>query len=273
MGHPILVSGTPHKIQGYVFFIGALFLLFGFASFLERHKFKPFFLRRKVQTDFSASEHVWFTGLLSYRKFIVVTFLLLLPLIANARLSFQTPMPLLQKFSSFPSQLGDWQGMEIASNEWRPKVVGATSTLARGYSDSDGNEVKIFLAYLPIQMQGHELVFHANRIIPVEFIAAKRQVKNWQLGNLHLKTNVLISNESIHQKILIYWYKNTNHYCYNRYLAKISMIVDSFWLNQSNGTVFVMKFTNGSNGSEYNQSRVEDFLGVFLKELVEYLPS
>jgi EpsI family protein len=273
MGHPILVSGTPHKIQGYVFFIGALFLLFGFASFLERHEFKPLFLREKIQPEFGVSERSWFAGFSSFRKFIVVTFLLLLPLIANARLSSQTPIPLLQTFQFFPSQLGDWQGMEIASNEWRPKVIGATNVLARRYWDTDGNEVEIFLSYLPIQMQGKELVFHANRIIPGEFMAVRQQVKVWKLDDMRLKTNVLISNKSIHQEILIYWYRNTDHYFYNRYQAKIAMIFDSFWQNQSNGAVFVLKFKDGSSKPENNQSSLEDFLSIFMKEIEEYLPS
>ncbi len=276
MGYPIFISGTPHKIQGYVVFIGSLFLLYGFAGLLERHSFKPFSFKKKIQSGSRVSEQTWSTGFLSCKKFLVVGFLLLLPFMANVRLLSQASVPPLQKLHSFPLQLGDWRGMEIASNEWQPEIIGATDTLARFYRDADGDEIKIFLSYLPIQKQGQELVFHANRIIPPEFMVARRQVKTWYLDTdlpLHLKTNVLISNVSIHQEILLYWYQNTNHYLHNRYQAKISMIFDSFWQNQSNGVVFVLKFKSSSSGLENDQSKLEDFLSTFMEEIGGYLPS
>ncbi|MCD6388812.1 MAG: exosortase-associated EpsI family protein, partial [Desulfobulbaceae bacterium] len=83
----------------------------------------------------------------------------------------------------------------------------------------------------------------------------------------------LISDESIHQEMLLYWYQNTSHYLHNKYQAKISMIFDSFWQNQSNGAVFVLKFKGSSTESECDQNRLEDFLGSFMNEIAKYLPS
>jgi EpsI family protein len=276
MGNDIFVSGAPHKIQGYIVFVGALFILFGFASFLNRFGTEPIPEQNKIVNENPLSQF-WNQGFSSYRNFILIVFALLIPALIHARLQIQSITPLGQSFRSFPMILGEWRGCELSKNEWRPKVIGATDNLNRLYKDADGNEIKVFVSYLPFQKQGQELVFHANKIIPPEFVNISESIKSWTINaNPHafeLKTAFLPLNRGTRQEMLLYWYRNAGRYSQSKYQAKISMILDSLLHKKSHGSVFVLKVKCSSHKAKVWHNNIQRFLNNFMPEISKYLPS
>lgn len=276
-GNPIFTYGTPHKIHGYVVFIGSLFILFGFASFLKRFRTKPLSKQKEMITSQHPLSQFWTQGFSSYGNLILVVLMVLIPALVHARLQTQSVIPLVQSFKSFPLVLGEWKGCELVEHEWRPEIIGATDSLYRLYKDVDENEIKIFVSYLPIQTQGQELVFHANKIIPPKFVIISQHMKIWNINAnsspFKLKTTFLQLNNGIQNKTLLYWYQNTNHYLHNKYLAKAVMTWDSLLQNRSNGSVFVLMFKSPRHNSNDYEIKLQNFLNDFMYEIRKYLPS
>ena len=276
-GNPIFVSGTPHKIHGYIVFAGALIILFGVASLLER--FRTSLVSRKKQTI--KIEHplsqFWAEGFSSYRNLIIVILMILIPALVHVRLRTQAVTPIAQSFRSFPMVLGGWQGYELTEHEWRPQIVGTTDSLCRLYKDADGNEIKIFVSFMPIQKQGQELVFHANKIIPSVFTNIRQELKIWNLNvntsPVQLKTTLAHRSNGIQHETLLYWYQNTNHYIHNKYQAKLFMALDNLLQNRSDGSVFVLLFKSPSLNKKDYEIKLQNFLDTFMFETTKYLPS
>jgi len=65
-------------------------------------------------------------------------------------------IPKHRPFSSFPPQLGNWEGTEVALDKETLEVLGAGDFMERVYQDPDGKlpEVDLFLAYFATQRAG-----------------------------------------------------------------------------------------------------------------------
>jgi EpsI family protein len=219
----------------------------------------------------------WFLSFSSYGNLIVLTLLIFIPALVHARLLTQSVTPLRQSLESFPLVLGEWRGAELGEDEWHPKLVGETDRLRRIYKDSDGHEIRIFVSYLPIQTQGQELIYHANRITPPGFKTIAQNSKIWTISanqsSIKLKTKVYLPIDEAPNVKLLCWYKNTGHYLHSRYMAKAFMALDSLLKDRSNGSVFVLIYKSSSYDTSGHEVNIQDFLNSFVPEISKYLPS
>ncbi|CCK80491.1 exosortase C-terminal domain/associated protein EpsI [Desulfobacula toluolica] len=274
-GKLIFVSGIPHKIHGYIIFIGALIMLFGFMSLLLRFG-KSSVAGGEPITNCENQFRRFFQGFLSYRGVLIVVMILLVPLWVHFRIKSQADMPMIKSFKSFPSILGQWKGSELSQHEWRPQISGTTDNLCRLYRDADGNEIKVFISFMPIQKQGQELVFHANKNIPPKFSHAHQYLKTWNINvkpsPFKLKTTCANLNTGIQNETFLSWSRNIRRYVYNQYQAKIFMVLDSLLQNRSDGSVFVLVFKSSSHNKKDREIKLEKFLNIFINETTKYLP-
>jgi EpsI family protein len=276
-GNPILVYGIPHKIYGYSVFLGALLVLFVFGNFLMRFQSKPTPSKRQSTTNTKPLDQSLTKGFASYRNLVLVGVMILIPALVQGRLLTQPITPLVQDFKSFPNVLGEWKGRELTKHEWHSQIVGAKNELQRVYRDPQGNLIKVSVSYLPIQTQGQELVYHANKIIPPGFRIMRQSPKTWSaVGNpstLNLKTKDIRLTNRTSQVHLLVWYQNTNRYADNEYKAKAFMALDSLLKNRSNGAVFVLMYKSPSLNANDQDMRIQDFLNHFMDEIRKYVPS
>ena len=274
-GNETLVSG-PHKTYGYVVFLGALFILFGFSLLLERFRKKPFPKQQEMVTRLTPYGS-WTKGFSSYRNLVLIALVLMIPALVHARLLTQSMMPLAQGFESFPLILEEWRGRELGEDEWHPQIVGETDDLRRIYKDADGNEIRVFVSYLPIQTQDQELVHHANRILPPEFRIIAQDLKTWTINvnpsSLKLKTKAYVPIDEAQNLRLFCWYQNTDRYLHSEYMAKAFMALDSLLKDRSNGSVFVLIFTSSSYNKNAHEVKIHNFLNSFFSEISKYIPS
>jgi EpsI family protein len=203
--------------------------------------------------------------------------MILIPTLLHARLVTQSAVPLLKSFQAFPAVLGEWKGHKLEESDWHPEVIGASDNLSRFYKDDDGNTVKVFVSYLPLQIRGQELVYHANTILPQGYKFTTGKLKTWTINanplTIRLETNLLESRNEMRDETLLCWYQNTNHYSHSKYLAKALMALDSLLKNRSNGSVFVLIYRSAAYGSDDREIKIQDFLNEFMPEITKYVPS
>jgi EpsI family protein len=273
-GFDTFVAGTSHLIYGYGIFLLALIALFWFARLLVRSTSEAFFKQQRISTRGSPSEKPFFMGFSSYRNLVVLALLVLVPGLVHARLMTQSVVLLRLSLDSFPLVLGEWRGHELGEDEWHPRIVGAKQHLRRMYKDACGNEIRIFVSYLPIQTQGQELIHQANRTIPPGFQPAPRNSRVWTINanpfSLRLTTNVYLPTNGETNTKLLCWYQNTGRYLHDKYISKIFLALDSLFKNRSNGAVYVVI----SKGSfRQNEVPIHNFLNSFIPEISKYVPS
>jgi len=103
-----------------------------------------------------------------------------------------------------------------------------------------------------------------------------QKAKTWTIGNpsrSELKTNFVQLARGTQNETLLYWYQNTNHFLHNDFMAKAFMAMDSLLRNRSNGSVFVLMFRSTSFSPDDQEARLQDFLSIFMNEILKYLPS
>jgi EpsI family protein len=275
-GNPIFVTGTAHIVYGYSVFLVALLILFAFVGLLKPCRAAQFSKPKEIAKREKFSDQHWAEGFASYSNLILIALIVLIPALVHARLAAQHATPLKRSFKLFPVVLGEWEGRQIAEDEWHPEIIGATDNLRRLYEDPDGNQIRAFVSYLPIQTQGRELVFRGNRVLPPGFMTISQKAKAWTIGNLsrsELKTKFVQSGRGTQSETLLYWYQNTNRFVHNEFMAKAFMAMDSLLRNRSNGSAFVLMFTSTSFNGDDQETKIQDFLSVFMNEILKYLPS
>jgi EpsI family protein len=266
-----------HDTLGYILYVVAFAVLLGFVSLIRYHQNKHSSRQEETRTSVNSFQLYWSRGFSSYGRLAGVAFILLLPAVIHARALVQPSISLAENLSSFPEDIGEWEARELAQDEWYPHIIGATDNLYRTYVDADGNEIRVFFSYLPIQKQGKELIYHANRIIPPRSRVIDKSWKTWTITkNPHLytlKTKTIDLSNGTQDATLLYWYRNTDHYVHNKYMAKAYMALDSLLKNRSNGAVFVLMYKSVSYGKNEQDAKIQDFLNHFMLEISKYLPS
>lgn len=276
-GNEYFLRGNSHRLWGYIVYLGTLLIFFGFVSLLKRYRTVPQLHQQESIKDKKPLGPIFSAGFGSYQNLILVALILLLPALVHYRLLTQPQRPLSQSFKLFPLSLGKWTGYPLSENEWSPIIKGATDKLQYHYQDMKGNAITVFVAYLPIQTQGREVIFHANAIVPPGFQNAKKKLLTWEIktnpASYILKTTSLEQNNNLHHEKLLYWYNNTNHYLQNKFIAKIIMAFDNLWKNQSNGSVFLLAFKSVSNNTRDHEKVLQNFLNLFMSEISKHLPA
>jgi EpsI family protein len=271
------VRGTAHKIYGYALFLGTLPLLFVFAYYLNKFRVGPSAQSTKKVAPTNLQGQSWSQGLASYGNLILPVLLILIPILVHTKLITQSPVPLRKSFSSFPTIIGKWKGNETPDYEWHPKIIGAEDNMRRLYKNNEGDEIRVYVSYLPIQTQGQELVYHANTIIPDRFKYKNRNVRTWTINSgshkLNLKTYHYLLKNGLYDEIFLYWYQNTSHYLYSDYAAKAYMALDNLIKNRSNGVAYVLIFKVSIRDKKDHEIELQDFLNVFMSEIIKYLPA
>ena len=62
-----------------------------------------------------------------------------------------------------PQIAGEWQPRPEIQPPWEPVFIGASAKLMQAYDDGQ-DQVELYVAYYPVQGQGAEVIYHANRM-------------------------------------------------------------------------------------------------------------
>jgi len=276
MGNEILVSGSAHYIHGYLVFLGVLVVLLSGLYLLDKLA-----LRSQINSEEKQVRAVpgggWANGLSGSRVFILVLFLVLFPTLLHFQLGNQRGVPVQKDFESFPLALGEWRGHALGGNEWHPRVNGETRNLFRVYRSANGEEIRVFVLYMPRQSQGSELVYHANEVVPGRFHRKDEDSKAWTIGSKsgsgRLQTQFRRNLQSAGDEYFLCWYQIGKWFARRGSVAKGLTALRSLIRNRSDGALIVMIFKTSLQNQEQSEKKINEFLDTFVNTISAYLPS
>ena len=178
--------------------------------------------------------------------------------------------------SSFPSQLGNWNGQDDPIDKDTLEVLGPGDFLARSYfaSGSDLPRVDLFLAYFPSQRAGDTIHSPKNCLPGAGWTPEENErVTLSPPGHAPFRANRYVISRDGARKLVLYWYWAHNRGVASEYWAKFYLIADSIRLNRSDGSlVRVITPLPRDETVEDAQQRLLSFAGNVVPQLDRYVP-
>ncbi len=210
-----------------------------------------------------------------------IRFVLAVALIAGTALyvrgrGHDDPAPPHQDVTSFPRDLGSWQGgPDIPFSADTLEVLGPGDFLERDYAASGEREhVDLYLAYFPSQRSG-DTIHSPRHCLPGagwQFAqSAELQLKS--LSGQPITVNYYVIAKGNDRQAVLYWYQAHGRVVANEYWAKFYQMWDAMRLNRTDGSL-VRVITSVAPGESLDSARdrAVGFAEQLLPLLGSYIP-
>jgi EpsI family protein len=181
-----------------------------------------------------------------------------------------------QPLQSFPQQLGDWTGTDVAMDKDTLQVLGPGDFLLRIYSPRDRSVpyLDLFIAYFPSQRAGDTIHSPKNCLpgagwAPVESSRVDLSVP----GHSPFPVNRYVIAKGESRQFVLYWYWAHDRGVASEYWAKYYLVADSIALNRSDGSL--VRITTPllpGESVDQAQQRMMPFVTDIVPRLQTYIP-
>ncbi len=208
-------------------------------------------------------------------------FLLVAAMLAAAALFLQArnrpeDLPPRQALTSFPQQVGNWVGRDVALPPGVLDVLGPGEYLARIYAGGPHEPyVDFFLAFFPSQRTGNTIHSPQNCLpgagwTPME--SSRMQLARPD-GSLATVNRYLLA-KGPERVLVLYWYQAHGRIVASEYWAKFYLVADAMRLNRTDGAlVRIITPMETSETPESAQRRAEAFAQHIFPLLDTYIPN
>lgn len=208
-------------------------------------------------------------------RFLLLVILLVFATVFLRSRSRAEVLPKRSQLSSFPVQMGEWAGREVAITDATRKILGDGEFLHRAYTrSSDLPPVDFFLAYFPSQRTGSTIHSPKNCLpgagwVPVESIHLPLRKPDGQT----IVVNRYVIAKGADRQLVLYWYQSHGRVVASEYWAKFYLVADAMRLNRSDGAlVRIITPLAPEESVDQGQQRALQFGQLLLPTLDEYIP-
>jgi EpsI family protein len=178
--------------------------------------------------------------------------------------------------SSFPAQLGNWNGTDDPIDKDTLEVLGPGDFLARSYfaSGSDLPRVDLFLAYFPSQRTGDTIHSPKNCLPGAGWTPEENErVTLSPPGHAPFRANRYVVSRDGARKLVLYWYWAHDRGVASEYWAKFYLVKDAIRTNRSDGAlVRLMADMLPGETPDGAEQRLLPFASKAFPRLEEYIP-
>jgi len=178
------------------------------------------------------------------------------------------------ELSSFPMQLGNWEGIELPIESDVRNVLGPGDYIQRIYRQGGKPPVDLFLAYFPSQRQG-DAVHSPRHCLPGSGwtpIQSSRTPLIKPDGQA-ITVNYYLVAKGLNRQVVLYWYQAHGRVEASEYSAKFYLIADAIRLNRTDGSLIrVMTAVAEGESADGGLARAKLFAPQVLPLLDEYIP-
>lgn len=173
------------------------------------------------------------------------------------------PVPLAKNLASLPTTLGEWKGEDRNPESWPVLSQNADHELLRTYTNGDGEEVTLYIAYYESQGQGREMLNYSLMMLNRD--SEEEEVELPGGDSLTVNRKAVRSGDSA--QVVYFWYELNGRRTTGLYSTKLAMLRDSLIRGRTNGAV-VAVVTPAKSGANLRADILADFYPV----IEEYLP-
>jgi exosortase D (VPLPA-CTERM-specific) len=188
----------------------------------------------------------------------------------------QEAIPERQRFVSFPSALGQWQGRPSLLEPQEEHALGLDDYILSDYRKANGRPVNLYVAYYPTQRKG--LSPHSPVVCMPgggwQIAKFERTMLSDIQRGLSFPLNRAIVERGSMRQIVYYWFVQRGRHVANEYVSKWYLFRDAIVENRTDGALVRVTTPIFSGESESDaDARLQAFTGELEPRLREYLPS
>ena len=179
-------------------------------------------------------------------------------------------------FSTFPKQIGEWNGIEQRFDDEIYDVLGVDDSYLATYSAKDGRQVNLYIGFYQSQREG-DLIHSPKNCMPgggwniVDSSIEELDVSD--TGYNAIKTiRFKISNGNTEQ-VVLYWFQSRGRIISSEYLQKIYLVIDSITRNRTDGSFVRLIAPIQNNDEQKTLVDIKEFAELIFPILTENLPS
>ncbi|MGA7818270.1 MAG: VPLPA-CTERM-specific exosortase XrtD [Candidatus Sulfotelmatobacter sp.] len=273
---PDKAQGFFHEFQGWLMFVASLAILY-----LLHRTIRLIWPEQASQSSSYPADAKQSCYLVTKRsrglRFGLAASLIALTAILLQARGHTEVFPSRLPFSSFPAQLGGWQGKDVPLDKETLQVLGPGDFLLRGYQDANNDElpyVELFIAYFASQRTG-DTIHSPQHCLPG---AGWVPVENSQItlsfpGHSPFPANRYVISKAGVRKLVLYWYWAHDRGVASEYWAKFYLIKDAILVNRSDGALIRID-ANMLPGEtpDAAQQRIFPFASAIFPLLDSYIP-
>lgn len=276
---PSMAEGFLHEFEGWVVFMsctGVLIIEMWLLAKIGKEK-KP--LREVFGLDFPAPSPKDAQVL---RRSVPNSFIASIVLLAVvATLSTALPnraevLPQRTNFSSFPLQIGEWQGQGGHLDQIYIDALKFTDYIITDYVDRNHHAVNLYVAYYASQRKGASA--HSPRsCIPgdgwVMADLTQPEIAGASVNGHPLRVNRTVIQKGDNKELVYYWFQQRGRVITNEYMVKWWLFWDALTRNRTDGAM--IRLTTSVNGDQSMQKadeRLANFARAVTPQLQAYIP-
>jgi EpsI family protein len=147
-------------------------------------------------------------------------------------------LPPRKPLTSFPMEVGSWQGANVVIPQWALDVLGQGEFVEHSYTQNQNEApVDLFMAYFPSQRSGSTIHSPQNCLpgsgwTPLE----SSRIELARPGGA-VKMNRYVLAKGLDRLLVLYWYQSHGRAVASEYWAKFYLVEDAIRMNRSDGAL------------------------------------
>ena len=277
---PSMAEGVLHEFEGWVVFMSCTGVLIIEMWLLAKIGKERMPLREAFGLDFPAPTPADAQVLPRQlpRSFIVATGLLAVVAVLSMALPNRVEAPPQRDaFSSFPLQIGEWQGQGGHLDQIYIDTLKFTDYIITDYVNRNHQAVNFYVAYYASQRKG--VSAHSPRsCIPGDgwVMSALTQpvIAGASVNGHPLRVNRVVIQKGDDKQLVYYWFQQRGRVITNEYMVKWWLFWDALTRNRTDGGM--IRLTTSVNGGQSMQAadqRLTDFARTITPQLQAYVPN
>ena len=266
------LHGPYHTLQAMfvaVFGYGALFI--GAWALAERPRSSSVTSLRDPALSFRGQAPYFPQKLDAIRCPLIFTIIVLLSLGAYINFNFYQSLPvkLHADINLIPHEIGEWRGVDSATDYKTFRTLGVDHDLSRTYRTAAGKEVKLYIGYYESQGQGKELINYQSEWLHIN--ADKMRIA--LSPDKEFEVNKMIQREGPLNKLTLFWYDLNGRIVTDKHEAKAYTTWDAITKRRSNGAIIIVSGDFSQTEDELAVLKnEEEFVKKLMPILHNYVP-
>ncbi|MHB8655920.1 MAG: exosortase C-terminal domain/associated protein EpsI [Terriglobia bacterium] len=178
-----------------------------------------------------------------------------------------------RRIADVPMTLGEWQGMDAPIEPRILKATGVDDHLNRIYTDSEGEQVGVYVGYYESQRTGDTIHSPKNCLPGAGWqpVQARRLTIDVP-GSKPITVNEYLIERGLERDIVLYWYQGRGRVVASEYWGKFWLVADAITSNRTDGCL-VRLYTSAKDGEDKARARTVDLSRRLYLSLQEVIPN
>lgn len=276
---PSMAEGFLHEFEGWVVFMSCTGVLIVEMWLLAKIGGEKRQLREVFGLDFPAPSPQDAKNLqrsLPYSFIASVVLLAIVAVLSTALPNRAEVPPQRTNFTSFPLQVGEWQGQGGHIDQIYIDALKFTDYMIADYVDPNHHAVNLYIAYYASQRKGASA--HSPRsCIPgdgwVMADLTQPEIAGASVNGHPLRVNRTVIQKGDNKELVFYWFQQRGRVITNEYAVKWWLFWDALTRNRTDGAMIRLTTTvNGDQGMQKADERLASFARAITPQLPAYIP-